>query len=112
MHGTTTEMLTWALGELDQHRQDLQTSRAEAAELRRCAVSSGASWQAEDASHRAEVGRLTHINGELLLRVRADREHRAHHDAQLAALSALFAKIASDLAEARAFLDRVANRED
>ena len=111
-------MLAWALQELEARRQALDRAQAEVAELRTAAESASASWQEEDAAHQAmaqanqaEIRRLEMVNKELRLQYRMDREARIAHDAQIAALCTLFAKIASDLAEAKSLLSKIAKRE-
>ena len=108
------EMLTWALEELERRRRALSSAHAEIAALRESSASSSANWQAGEEAHRAEVGRLGHINDELLKRVRSEhaaRDAQIAHDAQIASLCTLFTKIASDLADAKTLLGKMMERE-
>jgi hypothetical protein len=61
---------------------------------------------------QADVKRVEMVNKELRLQDRMAQQARAAQDGQIAALCELFAKIATDLANAQSLLSKIAKKED
>ena len=116
---TGAEMLTWALAQLDARKRALASINAEADTLRstlhNAQMSRTAEREAEAEVQRrlqADVRRVEMVNKELRLQDRMAQQARAAQDGQITALCELFAKIATDLANAQSLLSKIAKRED